>query len=156
MPNGRSKQTSKEGRLTRWPQMFKNAQILSDLITSRQSQAVSEARKLQKLQVTTFSPQYLVAFCQTELAELDKGVSFDIGLLRSRIEDASRTYESARQMHSTLDGIANQRRQKFDRAEKEYVQAKLDLQKAQDLKEQLTEHLMVSSFSISWLNPSLR
>lgn len=54
-------------------------------------------------------------------------VSADIGILRNRIDQASLDYSNARK--------------RFDKAEAEYVVAKLDLQRKTETKEQLTEHL---------------
>ncbi|MBN3312104.1 GORAB protein, partial [Atractosteus spatula] len=64
---------------------------------------------------------------QKELQALDDMVSNDIGILRSRIEQASWDYSIARK--------------RFEKAEAEYIAAKLDLHKKTDIKEQLTEHL---------------
>ncbi|XP_009079012.1 PREDICTED: RAB6-interacting golgin [Acanthisitta chloris] len=54
-------------------------------------------------------------------------VSADIGILRNRIDQASLEYSYARK--------------RYDKAESEYVAAKLDLQHKTEIKEHLTEHL---------------
>eukprot|EP00045_Choanoeca_perplexa_P018426 m.291443 g.291443 ORF g.291443 m.291443 type:complete len:313 (+) comp17816_c0_seq6:6785-7723(+) len=89
--------------------------LLATTLASRRTQVFSEVKRLKQL--------------QEELAQLEKDLSFDINLLRGRIETSAKTYEAARQ--------------RFDRAEAEYVQAKLEMHKASDVKEQLTEHLML-------------
>ena len=55
--------------------------------------------------------------------------SFDVGIIRGRIELAMREFTDA------------QRR--YEYAEKEFVDAKLDLHGKRELKEQLTEHLLL-------------
>ncbi|XP_018420206.1 PREDICTED: RAB6-interacting golgin [Nanorana parkeri] len=64
---------------------------------------------------------------QRQLQALDDLVSTDIGILRSRIEQACIEFSHARK--------------RYDRAESEFVAAKLDLHKKTQIKEQLTEHL---------------
>lgn len=54
-------------------------------------------------------------------------VSADIGILRNRIDQASLDYSYARK--------------RYEKAESEYVAAKLDLQHKTEIKEHLTEHL---------------
>uniref|UniRef100_A0A8B9UGZ7 RAB6-interacting golgin n=1 Tax=Anas zonorhyncha TaxID=75864 RepID=A0A8B9UGZ7_9AVES len=64
---------------------------------------------------------------QKELQALDDMVSADIGILRNRIDQASLDYSYARK--------------RYEKAESEYVAAKLDLQHKTEIKEHLTEHL---------------
>ncbi|EDQ86442.1 uncharacterized protein MONBRDRAFT_28333 [Monosiga brevicollis MX1] len=90
-------------------------QLLKKTLASRQTQVISEAQKLKQL--------------QAELNQLEKDLSFDINLIRGRIETSAREYETAKK--------------RFDHAEQEYVTAKLQLHRTQDMKEQLTEHLML-------------
>ncbi|XP_061165454.1 RAB6-interacting golgin-like isoform X2 [Saccostrea echinata] len=87
--------------------------LLSKTLTERQRKAREEAQKLSHI--------------QKEVQLLDNRLSADVTLIRSRIESASKDYMEA------------QRR--YDRAEREFIEAKMDLQKKSDLKEQLTEHL---------------
>ncbi|XP_062608586.1 uncharacterized protein LOC134270361 [Saccostrea cucullata] len=87
--------------------------LLSKTLTERQKKAREEAQKLSHI--------------QKEVQLLDNRLSADVTLIRSRIESASKDYMEA------------QRR--YDRAEREFIEAKMDLQKKSDLKEQLTEHL---------------
>lgn len=87
--------------------------LLSKTLTERQRKAREEAQKLSHI--------------QKELQLLDNRLSADVTLIRSRIESASKDFLEA------------QRR--YDRAEREFIEAKMDLQKKSDLKEQLTEHL---------------
>ncbi|KAK6484169.1 RAB6-interacting golgin-like [Huso huso] len=87
--------------------------LLSKAIAERSKRTQAEAVKLKRI--------------QKELQTLDGMVSNDIGILRSRIEQASWEYSQARKH--------------FEKAEVEYVSAKLDLHKKMDVKEQLTEHL---------------
>ncbi|MBN3278470.1 GORAB protein, partial [Polyodon spathula] len=87
--------------------------VLSKAIAERSKRTQAEAMKLKRI--------------QKELQTLDDMVSNDIGILRSRIEQASWEYSQARK--------------RFEKAEVEYVSAKLDLHKKMDVKEQLTEHL---------------
>ncbi|KAK1164013.1 RAB6-interacting golgin-like [Acipenser oxyrinchus oxyrinchus] len=87
--------------------------LLSKAIAERSKRTQAEAVKLKRI--------------QKELQTLDDMVSNDIGILRSCIEQASWEYSQARK--------------RFEKAEVEYVSAKLDLHKKMDVKEQLTEHL---------------
>ncbi|MBN3276593.1 GORAB protein, partial [Polyodon spathula] len=87
--------------------------LLSKAIAERSKHTQAEAVKLKRI--------------QKELQTLDDMVSNGIGILRSRIEQASWEYSQARK--------------RFEKAEVEYVSAKLDLHKKVDVKEQLTEHL---------------
>ncbi|TSN30224.1 RAB6-interacting golgin [Bagarius yarrelli] len=79
----------------------------------RSKQTQAEAIKLKKI--------------QKELQVLDDSVSSDIGVLRGLIEQASMEYSTAWK--------------RMEKAEAEYVAAKLDLHKKTEIKEQLTEHL---------------
>ncbi|XP_051929442.1 RAB6-interacting golgin isoform X1 [Hippocampus zosterae] len=87
--------------------------LLAKTIAEKSKQTQAEAVKLNRI--------------QNELQALDEMVSSDIGILRGKIEQASWDYTTARK--------------RYDKAETEYVVAKLELQKKTDMKEQLTEHL---------------
>ncbi|XP_019503311.1 PREDICTED: RAB6-interacting golgin isoform X8 [Hipposideros armiger] len=87
--------------------------LLAKAIAERSKRTQAETMKLKRI--------------QKELQALDDMVSADIGILRNRIDQASLDYSHAQK--------------RFDRAEAEYVAAKLDLQRKTDTKEQLTEHL---------------
>ncbi|TRY63105.1 hypothetical protein TCAL_03916 [Tigriopus californicus] len=65
---------------------------------------------------------------QAELGQIDKCLSADVRLIRDEIETAS------------LEFMESQKR--YDRAEKEFVSAKLRLHQTSERKEQLTEHLI--------------
>ncbi|XP_069593246.1 RAB6-interacting golgin isoform X2 [Ranitomeya imitator] len=82
-----------------------------DVELSKRTQA--EAVKLNKI--------------QKQLQALDEMVSTDIGILRNRIEQACIEFSQAKK--------------RYDKAESEYVSAKLDFYKKTQIKEQLTEHL---------------
>ncbi|KAJ4943039.1 hypothetical protein JOQ06_005548 [Pogonophryne albipinna] len=87
--------------------------LLTKTIAEKSKQTQAEAVKLKRI--------------QKELQALDDMVSNDIGILRSRIEQASWEFSGARK--------------RYEKAEVEYVQSKLDLHKKTEVKEQLTEHL---------------
>ncbi|XP_039077620.1 RAB6-interacting golgin isoform X1 [Hyaena hyaena] len=87
--------------------------LLAKAIAERSKRTQAETLKLKRI--------------QKELQALDDMVSADIGILRNRIDQASLEYSYAQK--------------RFDRAEAEYVTAKLDLQRKTEIKEQLTEHL---------------
>ncbi|KAF6722068.1 RAB6-interacting golgin [Oryzias melastigma] len=87
--------------------------LLAKTIAEKSKQTQAEAVKLKRI--------------QKELQALDDMVSNDIGILRGKIEQASWDYSSARK--------------RFEKAEAEYVSAKLDLHRKTEVKEQLTEHL---------------
>lgn len=87
--------------------------LLTKTIAEKSKQTQAEAVKLKRI--------------QKELQALDDMVSNDIGILRGRIEQASWDYSAARK--------------RYEKAEVEYVAAKLDLHKKTEVKEQLTEHL---------------
>lgn len=87
--------------------------LLTKTIAEKSKQTQAEAVKLKRI--------------QKELQALDDMVSNDIGILRGRIEQASWEYSAARK--------------RYEKAEAEYVTAKLDLHKKTEVKEQLTEHL---------------
>ncbi|KAM6962437.1 RAB6-interacting golgin [Aplochiton taeniatus] len=87
--------------------------LLTKTIAEKSKQTQAETVKLKRI--------------QKEVQALDDMVSNDIGILRGRIEQASWDYNVARK--------------RYEKAEAEYVTAKLDLHKKTDIKEQLTEHL---------------
>ncbi|XP_070765325.1 RAB6-interacting golgin [Enoplosus armatus] len=87
--------------------------LLTKTIAEKSKQTQAEAVKLKRI--------------QKELQALDDMVSNDIGILRGKIEQASWDYSTARK--------------RYEKAEVEYVTAKLDLHKKTEVKEQLTEHL---------------
>ncbi|XP_017312158.1 RAB6-interacting golgin isoform X2 [Ictalurus punctatus] len=87
--------------------------LLTKTIAEKSKQTQAEAVKLKKI--------------QKELQALDDSVSSDIGVLRRLIEQASLEYSIAWK--------------RLEKAETEYVAAKLDLHKKTEVKEQLTEHL---------------
>ncbi|XP_017671376.1 PREDICTED: RAB6-interacting golgin isoform X1 [Lepidothrix coronata] len=87
--------------------------LLARAIAERSKRTQAEAVKLKRI--------------QKELQALDDMVSADIGILRNRIDQASLEYSYARK--------------RYEKAESEYVAAKLDLQHKTELKEHLTEHL---------------
>lgn len=87
--------------------------LLAKTIAEKSKQTQAEAVKLRRI--------------QKELQALDDMVSNDIGILRGKIEQASWDYSAARK--------------RYEKAEAEYVTAKLDLHKKTEVKEQLTEHL---------------
>ncbi|KAM9832048.1 RAB6-interacting golgin [Neosynchiropus ocellatus] len=87
--------------------------LLAKTIAEKSKQTQAEAVKLKRI--------------QKELQALDDMVSNDIGILRGRIEEASWDYTAARK--------------RCEKAEAEYVTAKLDLHRKTEVKEQLTEHL---------------
>ncbi|XP_054645675.1 RAB6-interacting golgin isoform X2 [Dunckerocampus dactyliophorus] len=87
--------------------------LLAKTIAEKSKQTQAEAVKLKRI--------------QKELQTLDDMVSNDVGILRGKIEQASWDYTAARK--------------RYEKAETEYVMAKLDLHKKSEAKEQLTEHL---------------
>ncbi|XP_054494645.2 RAB6-interacting golgin isoform X1 [Agelaius phoeniceus] len=87
--------------------------LLARAIAERSKRTQAETVKLKRI--------------QKELQALDEMVSADIGILRNRIDQASLEYSYARK--------------RYDKAESEYVAAKLELQHKTELKEHLTEHL---------------
>ncbi|XP_019965694.2 RAB6-interacting golgin [Paralichthys olivaceus] len=87
--------------------------LLAKTIAEKSKQTQAEAVKLKRI--------------QKELQALDDMVSNDIGILREKIEQASWSYTAARK--------------RYEKAEAEYVTAKLDLHKKTEVKEQMTEHL---------------
>ncbi|XP_051511828.1 RAB6-interacting golgin-like [Myxocyprinus asiaticus] len=91
----------------------KKKALLTKTIAEKSKQTQAEAVKLKKI--------------QRELQALDDSVSSDIGVLRKLIEQASMDYSLAWK--------------RLEKAEGEYVAAKLDLHRKTELKEQLTEHL---------------
>ncbi|NWU70548.1 GORAB protein, partial [Pterocles burchelli] len=87
--------------------------LLAKAIAERSKRTQAETVKLKRI--------------QKELQALDDMVSADIGILRNLIDQASLDYSCARK--------------RYDKAESEYVAAKLDLQHKTEIKEHLTEHL---------------
>ncbi|XP_077132337.1 RAB6-interacting golgin isoform X1 [Ranitomeya variabilis] len=87
--------------------------LLAKAIAERSKRTQAEAVKLNKI--------------QKQLQALDEMVSTDIGILRNRIEQACIEFSQAKK--------------RYDKAESEYVSAKLDFYKKTQIKEQLTEHL---------------
>ncbi|XP_073672843.1 RAB6-interacting golgin isoform X2 [Garra rufa] len=91
----------------------KRKALLTKTIAEKSKQTQAEAVKLKKI--------------QRELQLLDDSVSCDIGILRKLIEQSSMDYSQAWK--------------RFEKAEAEYVAAKMDLHRKTEVKEQLTEHL---------------
>ncbi|XP_076028069.1 RAB6-interacting golgin [Genypterus blacodes] len=87
--------------------------LLAKTIAEKSKQTQAEAVKLRRI--------------QKELQALDELVSNDISILRGRIEQASWEYSAARK--------------RYEKAEVEYITAKLELHQKTEVKEQLTEHL---------------
>ncbi|XP_041064610.1 RAB6-interacting golgin isoform X3 [Carcharodon carcharias] len=87
--------------------------LLSKTIAERSKRTMAETVKLKQI--------------QKELQTLDVLLSSDVNILRNRIEQSSWEYYQAKK--------------RYDKAEVEYIAAKLDLYKKTELKEQLTEHL---------------
>lgn len=88
-------------------------QLLTKAIADRRQKTTDESKKLQQV--------------QNELQKMDQLVANDVRFLRKTIEEASFQYNDAQK--------------RYDKAEKEFVAAKLNLHKKQDRKELLTEHL---------------
>ncbi|XP_076311800.1 RAB6-interacting golgin-like isoform X2 [Tachypleus tridentatus] len=91
----------------------KRRQLLVKAITDRKKRTQAEAKKLSKI--------------QEELNHLDSVLSIDVSVLRDQIETASLEFHEAQK--------------RYDKAEKEYVEAKLDMFKKMEQKEELTERL---------------
>ncbi|XP_028823726.1 RAB6-interacting golgin isoform X2 [Denticeps clupeoides] len=87
--------------------------FLTKTIAEKSKQTQAEAVKLKRI--------------QKELQVLDDSVSSDINILRGLIEQASLEYSAAWK--------------RFEKAEAEYVSAKMDLHHRTEVKERLTEHL---------------
>ncbi|KAE8611306.1 hypothetical protein XENTR_v10012402 [Xenopus tropicalis] len=87
--------------------------LLAKAIAERSKKTQAEAVKLNRI--------------QKQLQALDDLVSTDIGILRNRIDQACMEFSQAKK--------------RYDKAEAEYILAKVDLHKKTELKEQLTEHL---------------
>ncbi|XP_075038838.1 RAB6-interacting golgin [Mixophyes fleayi] len=87
--------------------------LLAKTIDERSKKTQAETVKLKRI--------------QKQLQALDDLVSTDISILRNRIEQACIDFSQAKK--------------RYDRAESEYVAAKLDLHRKTQIKEQLTEHL---------------
>ncbi|XP_072015699.1 uncharacterized protein [Amphiura filiformis] len=91
----------------------KRKALLSMAIADRKKKTQAEAKRL--------------AYIQKELAKIEDLLTNDVRILRDRIEEASRTYLEAQK--------------RYQKAEEEFVAAKMQLHKAEDTKEALTEHL---------------
>ncbi|XP_032825721.2 RAB6-interacting golgin [Petromyzon marinus] len=70
-----------------------------------------------------------IASVRKELNELDGALSWDVALLRSKIEEACMAYHHARK--------------RYERAEAEFVASKLELHRLDERRELLAEHLCV-------------
>ncbi|XP_042213900.1 RAB6-interacting golgin-like isoform X2 [Homarus americanus] len=88
-------------------------ELLVQAIADRSRRTQSEAQKLKQI--------------QSELAKLDSLLSTDVSILRDQIEVASLEF--------------NEAQKRYDKAEKEFIEAKLQLFSKLDKKELLTEHL---------------
>ncbi len=82
---------------------------------------------------------------QDELAKIDVGLSTDVKFLRDSIEQASLDFMAAQYVNFnySCDNFLRRAncRKRYDKAEKEFVSAKLHLHKSAEKKEMLTEHL---------------
>uniref|UniRef100_A0A803VG10 RAB6-interacting golgin n=1 Tax=Ficedula albicollis TaxID=59894 RepID=A0A803VG10_FICAL len=114
--------------------------LLARAIAERSKRTQAETVKLKRI--------------QKELQALDDMVSADIGILRNRIDQASLDYSYARFTDAVkdtslrwtpaiqvLDILCVLTQKRYDKAESEYVAAKLELQHKTEIKEHLTEHL---------------
>ena len=64
--------------------------------------------------------------------------------IATQIEAASHEYDTARLAYMPCEcAVTTQHRRRYDKAEQEYVESKLQMQKKREMKETLTEHLMV-------------
>ncbi|GFR70946.1 rAB6-interacting golgin-like [Elysia marginata] len=87
--------------------------LLAKAIEDRRKRAKAEADKLLRV--------------QQELNHLDSLLTADVGIIRDKIEVASLEYMDAQK--------------RYERAEKEFIAAKMDLYEKGEAKESLTEHL---------------
>ncbi|KAH9498773.1 hypothetical protein Btru_005091 [Bulinus truncatus] len=87
--------------------------LLAQAIENRRKKAKAEAEKLMRV--------------QQELNHLDTLLTSDVSIIRDRIEVASLDY--------------NEAQKRYEKAEKEFIAAKMDLFAKGEVKEQLTEHL---------------
>uniref|UniRef100_A0AAY4CI13 RAB6-interacting golgin n=1 Tax=Denticeps clupeoides TaxID=299321 RepID=A0AAY4CI13_9TELE len=111
--------------------------FLTKTIAEKSKQTQAEAVKLKRI--------------QKELQVLDDSVSSDINILRGLIEQASLEYSAAwyvllgipiiRKDVKEVHASASLSRKRFEKAEAEYVSAKMDLHHRTEVKERLTEHL---------------
>uniref|UniRef100_A0A8C5QEP3 RAB6-interacting golgin n=1 Tax=Leptobrachium leishanense TaxID=445787 RepID=A0A8C5QEP3_9ANUR len=132
--------------------------VLAKAIAERSKKTQAEAVKLKRIQM--------------QLQALDDLVSTDIGILRTRIEQACVQFSQAKHPFVTVSPATGSAflsasssltrlllflfpgavrnfqkaalcllRKRFDKAETEYILAKMDLHKKTEIKEQLTEHL---------------
>ncbi|XP_045133365.1 RAB6-interacting golgin-like [Portunus trituberculatus] len=91
----------------------KRKELLIKAIADRSRRTQSEAQKLKQI--------------QAELARLDSLLSSDVSILRNQIEGASQDF--------------NEAQKRYERAEREFIEAKLQLFSRLERKELLTEHL---------------
>lgn len=91
----------------------KKKTILSKAIAERKKKAFAESTKLIRI--------------QSELGKLDDMLNYDVSILRDKIDTACYEYNAAQK--------------RFERAETEYIESKMNLHKATEMKEDLTEHL---------------
>jgi len=75
----------------------------------------------------TQAEAHTLSLVQKELSHLDTLLSADVAILRDKIEESSREYLNAQK--------------RYERAEKEFVEAKMDLHRKTERKDLLTEHL---------------
>ncbi|XP_072176470.1 uncharacterized protein [Diadema setosum] len=91
----------------------KKKRLLANAIADRKKKTQAEAKRL--------------VYIQKELAKIENLLSNDVSILRDKIETSSREFSEA------------QRR--YEKAEAEFVAAKINLHKKSEMKEALTEHL---------------
>ncbi|KAL5011903.1 hypothetical protein ScPMuIL_010454 [Solemya velum] len=91
----------------------KKKELLSRTINERQRKAIEESKKLTHI--------------QRELSHLDTILSADVSIIREKIECSSRDFAEAQK--------------RYERIEKMFIAAKIDLQRKSEIKDQLTEHL---------------
>ncbi|XP_003723288.2 RAB6-interacting golgin [Strongylocentrotus purpuratus] len=87
--------------------------LLFRAIADRKKKTQAEAKRL--------------LYIQKELAKIETLLTNDVSILRDRIEEVSRDFNDAQQ--------------RYQRAETEFVDAKIHLHKSSEMKELLTEHL---------------
>ncbi|XP_058951218.2 RAB6-interacting golgin [Pocillopora verrucosa] len=75
----------------------------------------------------TQAEAHTLSLVQKELSHLDSLLSADVAILRDKIEESSRDFLSAQK--------------RYEKAEKEFVEAKMDLHRKTERKDLLTEHL---------------
>lgn len=123
-----SRELNEEEALSRELNQIQKFQHQQKLIEEKNKQTKTLlAQAIKERRARAETEAHLLTDLQKELSRLDNLLTTDVSIIRNRIETASLEYTESQK--------------RYERAEKEFVEAKMDLFRRAETKEKLTEHL---------------